>query len=328
MERIRVIGAGPAGGAAALTALGEGAAVEIYEKSRFPRHKVCGEFLSPQTTSLLRDLGVWPAIETEAVPMREMLVTFGHRQRRARLPEPAWGLSRRRLDELLLDAARARGAAFYRERGAPGAGSQRTVVATGRHSREPKGERLFGFKAHFTGPSSDCVELYFFGEKSYLGVSPVEGGRVNVCGIVPESLLARHDFEVDAMLAGYGALAERLRPLHREWDWLHVGPVTFRAPGCEWEVREGEYRCGDALGFVDPFTGSGILSALLTGTLAGRAATRGESVAAYVTGCRRRLYPAYLASQVFRDALARGWAELFVPWIPLSWLFTLTRPRV
>lgn len=326
MERIRVIGAGPAGGAAALTALGEGAAVEIYEKSRFPRHKVCGEFLSGQAAGLLRHLGVWPAIAAEAVPIREMLVTFGHRQRRATLPEPAWGLSRRRLDELLLDAARERGAAFFREPGGPG--PQRTIVATGRHSRQPKGERLFGFKAHFTGASSERVELYFFGEGSYLGVSPVEGGRVNVCGIAPEGLLARYGFEVDAMLGAYPVLAERLRPLHREWEWLHVGPVTFRAPGSEALLREGEYCCGDALGFVDPFTGSGILTALLTGTLAGRAAARGESVAAYVTNCRRRLYPAYLASQVFRHALARGWAELFVPWVPLSWLFTLTRPHL
>ncbi len=257
--------------------------------------------------------------------MREMLVTFGTRQRRAVLAEPAWGLSRRRLDELLLESAITRGAVFHREHGAPG--PERTIIAGGRQSREPRGERLFGFKAHFTGPNSGAVELYFFGERSYLGVSPVEGGRVNVCGIAPESVLARHGFEVDALLGSYGVLAERLRGLRREWDWLHVGPVTFRRPG-EGKPRAGEYRCGDALGFVDPFTGSGILSALLTGSWAGRAAARGESAAAYVAKCRRRLYPAYVASEVFRDALARGWARFFVPWVPLDWLFALTRPRM
>jgi len=41
-----VVGAGPAGSAAAISAAKKGATVLLLERSRFPRHKVCGEFVS------------------------------------------------------------------------------------------------------------------------------------------------------------------------------------------------------------------------------------------------------------------------------------------
>ena len=47
MRAVHVVGGGPAGVMAAFAAMREGAGVRIFEKSAFPRHKVCGEFLSP-----------------------------------------------------------------------------------------------------------------------------------------------------------------------------------------------------------------------------------------------------------------------------------------
>ena len=45
MRAVHVVGGGPAGVMAAFAAMREGAGVRIFEKSAFPRHKVCGEFL-------------------------------------------------------------------------------------------------------------------------------------------------------------------------------------------------------------------------------------------------------------------------------------------
>jgi len=64
-----------------------------------------------------------------------------------------------------------------------------TIVACGRTQKPTRRDRLFGFKAHFDGPSDDAVEL-FFGLSGYIGVNPVEEGVTNVCGIAPESVLA------------------------------------------------------------------------------------------------------------------------------------------
>ena len=51
-----VAGAGPAGSACAITAARAGARVLLLEKERFPRHKVCGEFVSPESLALLQSL--------------------------------------------------------------------------------------------------------------------------------------------------------------------------------------------------------------------------------------------------------------------------------
>jgi flavin-dependent dehydrogenase len=51
-----VIGAGPAGCACAITAARKGVRVLLLDKSKFPRHKVCGEFVSPESLGLLHTL--------------------------------------------------------------------------------------------------------------------------------------------------------------------------------------------------------------------------------------------------------------------------------
>ena len=51
-----IIGGGPAGTSAAITAARSGAKVLLLERSRFPRHKVCGEFVSAESLELLANL--------------------------------------------------------------------------------------------------------------------------------------------------------------------------------------------------------------------------------------------------------------------------------
>src|SRR5437899_12568811 len=51
-----VAGGGPAGSAAAITAVRKGARVLLLERGRLPRHKVCGEFVSAEALELLGSL--------------------------------------------------------------------------------------------------------------------------------------------------------------------------------------------------------------------------------------------------------------------------------
>ncbi len=53
MYDLTVIGGGPAGSCAAITAHRAGASVLLLERGRFPRHKVCGEFVSAEALGLL-----------------------------------------------------------------------------------------------------------------------------------------------------------------------------------------------------------------------------------------------------------------------------------
>ena len=325
---ITVIGAGPAGCAAALAALNAGAAVTLYEKSRFPRHKVCGEFLSPELLPILESLGVRDSF-LAAGPARlsQVVLRMGSREKRFALPEPAYSLSRYALDQLLLNAAARRGAQVRIERAAAEDLAQvPLVIAHGRQAPSSKGGRLFGFKAHFRGPVENAVEMFFF-RGGYVGVSPVEQGAVNVCGLAREELLQAEGFRPEALFPQN--LKDRLASLERAFDWLVTGPLVFHS---EFDRPAEAYLAGDALGFIDPFTGSGILSGMATGRLAGQSAARGAPVADYHAQCRRMLGRQYGVSAILRQVLSGGVAAEFAlkaaPWIPGAVLYRLTRPGV
>jgi hypothetical protein len=322
---ITIAGAGPAGSAAALAALGEGAQVILFEKSHFPRQKVCGEFLSPEIQPVLESLGAWRAfLAASPSSIRSVRLHFRDSEKSWRLPIPAFGLSRYRLDTLLLDCAIARGAEVIRKPFPPA--SEPCIVAYGRKGIAAKGQRLFGFKAHFSGPLDDAVELFFL-RNAYAGVSAVEAGQTNVCGLVPESLLGSLEFEIDNLIRSWPPLAGRLRPLSRTMDWLITGPLVFDQ---DLRISTGDpvYRTGDALGFIDPFTGSGILSAVLTGKLAGTAAARRTPHSEYQRQCVRALRFQYWFSGIVRWGIQSGLAEMASRFLPGDLLFRLTRPCV
>ncbi len=321
---IQILGGGPAGAAAAIAARREGAEVRLVEKSALPRHKVCGEFLSPEIAPLLERLGVWKRVLDEQPSIvRSMALHFNHGEKRSRLPEAAFGLSRYAFDRVLWEAAVEAGATPVAEEDPEYCGPR--IVACGRKAALPRGARLFGFKTHFSGPMDDAVELFFFAG-CYVGVNSAGDGITNVCGIAPEHFLKRYGFEMDAVIRASPALAARVEPLSRRMKWLTCGPLDFRQ-NLRGTARGGPlYLAGDALSFVDPFTGSGLLSAVATGSLAGTAAARGAAVSRYLSECRSAVERPFLISSFVRHALARGWGEKLGPWIPSGLLYALTRP--
>jgi len=335
---ITVIGAGPAGSAAAIEARLLGARVTIYERSKLPAHRVCGEFLSPEIVPLLERFGVWSAIE-ECGPARYFRLGLYFRSERPgacvykRLPfsEPPFGFSRHRLDRMLLDRALDLGAALIHEQ-ADASEFRPLIVAHGRHPDGPSarrsGNRMFGFKAHFDGTAKpdEPLELYFF-DGGYAGVNLVEGGSTNVCGVASESFLHRYAFDADGVIRAIPMLATRLAPLRRSMDWMYTGPLLYHQPPPK-AAAAGVYLAGDALSFTAPFTGSGILSAVLTGSLAGRHAAQGIDVAHHVAACSRALRPAYWATSVFRALLRTSWAVPLIRFVPGRVLVSLTRPTV
>jgi hypothetical protein len=222
------------------------------------------------------------------------------------------------LDHLLLREAILRGADLRVETAKPGEAP--TILAHGRQASAQAGERLFGFKAHFRGPVDDAVELFFF-RGCYVGVSSVENQFTNVCGLAPERLLRECGFATEALFNE--PLRERVAPLERAMEWLITGPLVFHD---EFQSRTRVYLAGDALGFVDPFTGSGVLAALLTGGLAGRAAAQGRSVQDHQAACRKVLGRQYSVASLLRRLLGAGLAEKLAAFVPGRILYRMTRP--
>jgi menaquinone-9 beta-reductase len=113
---VLVVGAGPAGSAAAAALARTGRDVLLVERSRHPRPKACAEYASPRLVEELARLGVPPsAWRADAVPLRGMCVIRGDDAVEMRYhdragPRPAWGLDRQAFDATLAAHAVASGA--------------------------------------------------------------------------------------------------------------------------------------------------------------------------------------------------------------------------
>jgi menaquinone-9 beta-reductase len=92
-----VIGGGPAGAAAAATLAEAGRRVVLIERTPGPHDKVCGEFISHETSLYLGALGIDVAV-LGAEPIEAVRLCAGKAVAVATLPFAAFSLSRRVLD--------------------------------------------------------------------------------------------------------------------------------------------------------------------------------------------------------------------------------------
>jgi flavin-dependent dehydrogenase len=301
-----VIGAGPAGSVAALTLARAGVRVRLIDRASFPRDKLCGDTLNPGSLSILDRLGIGAGVRSRALPITGMTVTGPGAQVSADYPDGLRGMSltRRCLDQLLLDAAAAAGACVDtgvavsdpvtegdRVVGVRLAGGGRgelrapvVIAADGRGSRiaarvklaaYARTPRRWAFGAYF----SQVARMSPRGEMhirrgSYIGVAPLPGGLTNVSvvtdghGLLPTPR-AEQQAIVRRALEADAVLRDRFAGATQVSPVTVMGPlaVNARAAGCP-----GLLLAGDAAGFVDPMTGDGLRFALRGGELAAHAA--------------------------------------------------------
>ena len=109
---VLVVGAGPAGSAAAITLARAGLDVVLVDKHSFPRDKVCGDGLIPDTHNALRKLGVLDAVMAQA-QAASYIGCIGPRGGRVDVPGTLAVLPRREFDHILANAAVAAGARMF-----------------------------------------------------------------------------------------------------------------------------------------------------------------------------------------------------------------------
>ncbi len=107
-----VVGAGPAGAAAALTLAQAGLAVVLVDAHAFPRDKVCGDGLIPDAHQALRKLGVLDAVMAAAQPASHV-GCIAPRGGRIDVPGALAVLPRKQLDDIVCRAAVAAGARMF-----------------------------------------------------------------------------------------------------------------------------------------------------------------------------------------------------------------------
>ncbi len=119
---IAIVGAGPAGSSSAIRLARAGLKALIVEQKKFPRSKLCGEFISPECLEHFADLGVLEKMEIAGGVPLERTIFFARNGRSVTVPSEwfaagshALGLSRAEMDAQLLSRAREAGASVMEE---------------------------------------------------------------------------------------------------------------------------------------------------------------------------------------------------------------------
>ncbi|GAA4347739.1 NAD(P)/FAD-dependent oxidoreductase [Angustibacter luteus] len=318
---VAVVGAGPAGVAAAVAARRAGASVLLLDRAHFPRDKACGDGIADQVLAQLADLGVDVAEVTAGFPalQRIRLTSPGGAVTEGRMGRPVHVIPRQVFDARLVAQAVRLGAELRRYRvrtvdvdrdgvtlddgaregglrarvliGADGVGSavRRAIGAP----HPAAGQTAIAIRGYATAdpladppdPASEATQVIVMTRAhwpAYAWSFPIGDGRANVGygqllrgeAVSREQLLEG----MHRLLPGLGAVQD-LRAAH-----LPLSPG--RAPLPDGRVL----LVGDALGLVNPLSGEGIMQAVVSGALAGRAAaTAADPGRAYRDALHRRL---------------------------------------
>ena len=317
---LAVVGAGPAGAAAALSALRTrpDARVLLLDRADFPRDKSCGDGVAPHALDELARLGV-PDLLADRVPVRRLrLVGPGGQEVATTLRRPDVVVPRTVLDARLVDAAVAAGARLVRHQvralevrdgvvvldgrlraravvGADGAnGVVRRLLArrTGAPHRQPDGALAVAVRGYAAAPPGEPEQLIVMDDQgwpAYAWSFAAGDGTANVGFgmLLPRLREAQARQGRGGREVLHGRLRELLPGVEAERLVSHHLPLSTSRPV---PVPGPVLLAGDALSLINPLTGEGIYYALASGRLAGAAAvTAGDPGTAYRAALDREL---------------------------------------
>lgn len=289
-----VVGGGLAGLTSALHLAKKGQSVLLIEQHAYPRHKVCGEYISNEVLPYWGALGVDPFEYGAKKIDRFTLSTPRGQSLTTKLPLGGFGISRYRIDWELVKKAKKAGAVVVQAKvvdiqfendqfevltnqnqsymadfviGAFGKRSNLDVKMNRAFMKEAT--PFLGVKAHYKGTiNEDMVGLHNF-EGGYCGLSKVETDLVNVCYITNYQSFKRYKNIVDfqrEVLSKNKYLKEVFDTYELAFEEpLSIAQISFSS---KQPVEHHIFMCGDSAGMIHPLAGNGMSMAIKAAQLA------------------------------------------------------------
>ena len=262
MKSITIVGGGLAGLTLGIGLRERGVPVTIHEAGHYPRHRVCGEFISGRGQATLARLGLRELIDRAGAVSARTTAFFSATQSTAPRPLPAAAicLSRFTLDATLAKKFRELGGEFNEGDRFGGNFTEGIVRATGRRVQtEAGGSRWFGLKIHARNvPLAADLEMHV-SPRGYVGLCKINGGEVNVCGLfrkrAGENGEAKNRHE---LLHGQPGSPLRQRLAHAEFDESSFCAVAGLSMQPQPAAARVEICVGDAITMIPPITGNGM----------------------------------------------------------------------
>ena len=295
-----IVGGGLAGLTSALHLSKKGKHVLLIEKNTFPKHKVCGEYISNEVLPYLNSLGINPVEEGAKKITKVLLSTVKSNTINGILPLGGFGMSRFCMDELMAKKAKEKGVQMLQDtveditfkdsvfsvESKSGKHFYAKVVigAFGKRSNlDVKLNRNFiqkkspylAVKTHVRGNfPKDLVALHNF-KGGYCGVSKVETDAINLCYITSYSAFKKHknidEFQKEVVFKNL-----HLYKIFTHSEAVFEKPITISQISFETKkpVEDHILMCGDTAGMIHPLCGNGMSMAISSAKLASEETVR------------------------------------------------------
>lgn len=270
---ITISGGGLAGLTLGIGLRQRGVPVTIQEAGNYPRHRVCGEFISGRGQATLVRLGLRELLVKAGAISAHTTAFFSATKATAPRPLPAAAicLSRFTLDAALVETFRALGGELQTGQRSPLENAGEGIIrATGRRATgELGGARWFGLKIHARNVTLVADLEMHVSPQGYVGLCKINGGEVNVCGLFRKRAGDHGAAKNWRDFLGGGLdspLQKRLA--HAKFDESSLCAVAGLSLAPQQAALRNEICVGDVLTMIPPVTGNGMSMAFESAELA------------------------------------------------------------
>ena len=288
MKKILIIGGGLGGLTAAILLVRKGFEVILYEKKKYPFHRVCGEYISNEVVDFLKRNGLFPEVDVSTITDFQYSTTDGQSYQMP-LDLGAFGVSRYYFDDFLAklavhdgvelkagqfitSIAKEEGEFYATDNLGERVQADLIIGAYGKNSNLDRVlDRRFlsqespyiGVKYHIkTAFPKNLIALHNF-ESGYCGISAIEEDKYNMCYLGERAVLKKHG-SIPAMEENVLCKNPFLQTLFKGSDFLFEKPEVINAFSFapKSPVEKGVFMIGDAAGLITPLCGNGMALAI------------------------------------------------------------------